>query len=62
MPASMLYHSNQIENVQVKKVEYFSDKIVFEVLYQPPKSLCPCCLRDEISSKGLKIRTFGWFP
>lgn len=62
MPASMLYHSNQIENVQVKKVEYFSDKIVFEVLYQPPKSLCPCCLHDENSSKGLKIRTLRMVP
>lgn len=62
MPASMLYHSNQIENVQVKKVEYFPDKIVFEVLYQLTKPLCPCCQHDEHSSKGVKIRTLRLAP
>lgn len=62
MPASMLYHSNQIENVQVKKIEYFSDKIVFEVLYLPLKSLCPCCQHNKNSSKGLKIRTLRMAP
>lgn len=62
MPASILYHSNQIENVQVKNVEYYSDKIVFEVLYQPIKALCPCCLHDENSLKGVKIRTLRMAP
>jgi len=33
MPASMLYHINQIENVQVKTEEYHSDKIVFNVRF-----------------------------
>ena len=62
MPASLLYHSNQIENIQVKNVEYFSDKIVFEVLYQPIKPLCPCCLHDKNSLKGSKIRTLRMAP
>ena len=62
MSASMLYHTNQIENIQVKNVEYFSDKIVFQVLYKPAKPLCPCCLHNENSSKGLKIRTLRMAP
>lgn len=62
MPASVLYHTNQIENVQVKNVEYFVDHIVFQVLYKPPEILCPCCLHDESSSKGVKTRILRMVP
>lgn len=62
MPASMLYHTNQIDNVQVKNVEYFSDKIVFDVLYKPQNPLCPCCHHDESSLKGVKTRKLRMAP
>jgi transposase len=62
MSASMLYHTNQIENVQVKNVEYFSNKIVFEVLYRPSKPLCPCCGYNEYSLKGVKTRKLRMAP
>lgn len=62
MSASMLYHTNQIENVQVKNEKYFLDKIVFEVLYKPVKPLCPCCQYDKSSLKGIKNRTLRMAP
>lgn len=62
MSASLLYHTNQIENIQVKNVEYFPDKIVYEVLYKPSKSLCPCCHFDKNSLKGSKIRSLQMAP
>ena len=62
MPASTLYHTNQIENVQVKTVEYHSDKIVFNVLFIPEKPLCPCCCHNGNISKGLKIRNLRMAP
>jgi transposase len=62
MSASLLYHTNQIENVQVKKEEYHSDKIVFNVLFIPEKPLCPCCCHDRNTSKGLKIRKLRMAP
>lgn len=54
MPASLLYHTNQIENVQVKTVDYWSNQVIFNVLFIPEKPLCPCCCYDKSSSKGLK--------
>ena len=62
MPASLLYHTNQIDNVQVKNVEYFLDHIVFKVIYRPLTSLCPCCHHDKSSSKGVKIRRLQMAP
>lgn len=62
MSASMLYHTNQIEHVQVKNIEYFLDNIVFDVLYVPVKPLCPCCLHNECSSKGVKTRKLRMAP
>ena len=62
MPASLLYHTNQIENVQVKTEEYHSDKIIFNVLFIPEKPLCPCCCHDRNSLKGLKIRKLRMAP
>lgn len=62
MPASLLYHTNQIEDVQVKNTEYFSDKIVFQVLYKPRTVLCPCCGCNESSSKGTKTRKLRMAP
>ncbi len=62
MSASLLYHTNQIENVQVKNVEYHSDRVIFKVFFIPEKPLCPCCGHDENSSKGLKTRKLRMAP
>lgn len=62
MPASLLYRTNHIENVQVKNTEYFCDKIVFHVLHQPDPIPCPCCGGYENSHKGTKIRTLRMAP
>lgn len=63
MSISLLYHTNQITNIQEKKsVEYFSDKIVFHVQYIPKGELCPCCGSKEYTSKGLKIRKLKLAP
>jgi len=62
MSASMLYHTNQIEHVQVKNIEYFLDSIVFEVLYKPVRQLCPCCHHGECSFKGMKTRKLRMAP
>lgn len=62
MSASLLYHTNQIEDVQVKTVEYRPEKIIFNVIFCPKKLLCPCCGYDEISSKGSKIRKLRMVP
>lgn len=62
MSASLLYHTNQIENVQVKNIEYLAEKIVFNVVYVPPRPLCPCCRHDQSSSKGAKTRKLRMAP
>lgn len=62
MPASLLYHTNQIEDVQVKNTEHFSEKIVFQVLYKPSLALCPCCGSNESTFKGIKIRNLRMAP
>ena len=41
MFASLLYHTNQITDIQVENVAYFESKIVFHAIYQPRSSLCP---------------------
>ena len=40
MFASLLYHTNQIEDVQVLKDEYHSDKILFEAVLTPKRKPC----------------------
>lgn len=62
MPAALLHHTNQVTGVQVKKTEYFSEKIVFHVLYKTDKVSCPCCGWNECSSKGTKIRDLRMAP
>jgi len=62
MPASLLYHTNQIEDVQVNNVEYHLDKVTFRVLYAPKQPLCPCCGDDENLSKGSKVRKLRMAP
>lgn len=62
MFASMLYHTNQIEDVQVLKHEYHSDKILFEAVLMPKKTPCPCCGSKDLISKGLKIRKLRMAP
>jgi transposase len=62
MSASLLYHTNQIENVQVKTVEYHSTKLIYKVLFTPKKPLCPCCGHDENSTKGSKVRKLRMAP
>lgn len=64
MPASMLYHTNQITDVQVENVEYFESKIVYHTLYRPKNSSCPCCdyrtyNHDGIKKKNLRIAPLG---
>jgi transposase len=62
MSASLLYHTNQIVDVQVKNTEYFHEKIVFHVLYEPNKAPCPWCGSNESSSKGAKTRKLRMAP
>ena len=62
MSASLLYHTNQIKNVQVKNVEYHHDQVIFRTLFTPIKPLCPCCSYDESSSKGAKTRKLRMAP
>lgn len=62
MSALFLYHTNQIENVLVKRVEYCPDQVVYHVLYKPEKPLCPCCHYNEHISKDKKIRKLRMAP
>jgi len=52
MSASLLYHTNQIEDVQVLKEEYYGDKILFEAVLISKKTLCPCCGSNDSIAKG----------
>lgn len=56
MSVSMLYHTNQIEDVQVNREEFHPDKVVFHVLFTPRKTICPCCGDNKPFSKGSKNR------
>lgn len=62
MSALFLYHTNQIENVLVKSVEYCSSQILYHVLYKPEKPLCPCCHSNKHTSKDKKIRKLRMAP
>lgn len=62
MPASLLYHTNQIENVQDIKKEFLTDKIVYRSIFEPKQSLCPCCGHDDLIAKGSKERKLRMAP
>jgi transposase len=62
MPASLLHHTNQITEIQVKNVEYFLSKIVFQAIHEPKNPPCPCCGYTEHTSKGRKIRNLRLAP
>ena len=58
MPASMLYHTNQITDIQVKNVEYVESKIIFHAIYQPKNASCPCCAYQIYNKDSIKKRIF----
>lgn len=62
MPASLLYHTNQIEDVQVENVEYFADRVIFKVIFVPKQAFCPCCGYKNNISKGSKERKLRMAP
>jgi len=62
MSASLLYHTNQIEDVQVLKEEYYGDKILFEAVLISKKTLCPCCGSNDSIAKGQKVRKLRMAP
>jgi transposase len=62
MSASLLYHTNQIEDVQVEKEEYHVDKVIFRAVFVPKQSLCPCCGHEDNISKGSKVRKLRMAP
>jgi transposase len=62
MFTSLLYHTNQIEDVQVLKHEYGQDKVLVEAVLVPKKIPCPCCGANDLISKGLKIRRLRMAP
>jgi len=63
MSASMLYHTNQIEQVQVLKTEeYHSTHVIFYTLFTPKKTVCPCCGYNKSSLKGCKTRKLRMAP
>lgn len=59
--ADFLYYVNQITDVIVTSLEYFSDRVHFNVIYKS-KELCPCCGYHEHSYKGVKIRKLRMIP
>ena len=62
MPASLLYHTNQIEDVQVMNVEYHADRVIFKVIFAPKQPFCPCCGYKGYMSKGSKERKLRMAP
>jgi len=62
MPASLLYHTNQITDIQVENVEYFESKIIYHAIYQPKKSSCPTCGYNFFNHDGIKIRNLRMAP
>lgn len=64
MPASLLYHTNQITDIQVKNVEYFDSKIIYHAIYQQKNPSCPTCAyhqhyQDSIKSRNLRMAPLG---
>lgn len=62
MIASLLYHTNQITDVQVENVEYFESKIIFHAIYQPKNLSCPSCAYHKCNHDGMKQRNLRMAP
>lgn len=62
MPASLLYHTNQIEDVQVLDEEYHTDRIVYRAIFTPNQAFCPCCGCKDTIFKGLRVRKLRMAP
>jgi transposase len=62
MLASLLYHTNQIEDVQVKNCEFGADRITFHVDFIPKGVHCPLCFGKGHAEKGRKIRKLQMAP
>lgn len=62
MLTSLLYHTNQIEDVQVLNIEYHSKKVVFKAVYTPRKTICPRCGSKDNILKGSKERKLRMAP
>jgi transposase len=62
MPASLLKFTNQIDDIQVKNVDYSSTKITFNVMYRPKESVCSACGCCDIALKGVKVRNLRMAP
>ena len=62
MPASLLYHTNQIDDVQIINVEYHIDRVIFKMIFVPKQPHCPCCDYKENISKGAKQRKLRMAP
>lgn len=62
MSASMLYHTNQIEDVQVLTEEFHVDRIVYGAIFTPKQASCPCCGYDNAVFKGAKVRKLRMAP
>jgi transposase len=62
MPASLLYHTNQITDIQVENVEYFESKIIYHAIYKPKKSSCPFCAHSLYNQDGMKTRNLRMAP
>lgn len=58
----MLYHTNQITDIQVENVDYFESKIVFHTIYQPKNSSCPSCASQTYNHDGIKKRNLRMTP
>lgn len=62
MSASMLYHTNQITDVQEKKVDYFSEKIVYHVRYSPKMNYARFVNTKNTLRRAQKSDPCGWLP
>jgi transposase len=62
MLASLLYHTNQIEDVQVLRQEFHADKVIFDAVLSTRKNFCPCCGCEDTISKGVKMRKLRMAP
>lgn len=62
MSASLLYHTNQIEDIQVLNEDYTSNKIIFRAIFTPKDVNCPCCGHQSNILKGLKERKLRLAP
>ena len=62
MLASLLYHTNQITDIQVENVEYFESKIVYHAIYKPKNPTCPICTHQQYNHDSVKSRNLRMAP